>query len=133
MMTRSPFARLAFLILIGSFIASLVAAQEIKRIPPPGVQVPPADRQQLEAGTNELEQQIVSLRDKYKSNSAMLDLLPDVQIYYNAVHYALKYDEFFTPRDIPAGKKLLTEGLDRAKSLMAGEAPWTKASGLVVR
>jgi hypothetical protein len=133
MMTRSLIAQFACLVLISAMVPSICTAQEIKRIPPPGVQVPPADRQQLEAGVNELEQQIASLRDKYKSNPAMLDLLPDVEIYYNAVHYALKYDEFFTPRDIPAGKKLLSEGMERTKSLMAGEAPWTKASGLVVR
>jgi hypothetical protein len=113
--------------------SALCTAQQIKRIPPPGVQVSQADREQLQGGVKELEAQIAALRGQYKSNAAMLDLLADVEIYYNAVRYALTYDEFFTARDIPAGKKLLAEGLERAKALADGQAPWTRASGLIVR
>lgn len=106
---------------------------EIKKIPPAGVAVTDADRDELQSGVADLGMQIEGLRQSLKKNPAMLALLPDVQIYHNAVRYALTYNEFFARGDIAKAKVLLKEGLDRAKSLRDGEAPWTKASGLVVR
>ena len=63
----------------------------------------------------------------------MLDLLPDVQIYYNAARYALTYGEFFSPKEIDAAKQIVQEGMERAKGLREGNTPWTTATGLVVR
>src|SRR6185437_10956762 len=48
-------------------------------------------------------------------------------------HYALAYDEFFNARENPAARKLLADGMERAKALNEGRAPWASASGLVVR
>jgi hypothetical protein len=56
-----------------------------------------------------------------------------VQIYYNAVHYALKYDEFYDVKEVAVAKKLLQQGHDRAKSLRDGKAPWNTSTGLIVR
>ncbi|HEX4795167.1 MAG TPA: prolyl oligopeptidase family serine peptidase [Humisphaera sp.] len=109
------------------------AAQQMKRIPPDGVAVSASDKTELETAIADLHTRIEALRTKYKSNAAMLDLLPDIEIYYNAGRYALTYNEFFVARDIASGKKLLAEGIERAKSLDEGQAPWTKAAGLVVR
>jgi hypothetical protein len=108
-------------------------AQEVKRIPPPGVSVPDADRAELQAGGKELGEQIDALRASLKGKPELLELLPDVQIFQNAVRYALTYDEFFNAREIPSAKKLLQEGLKRAKALREGQAPWTTSAGLVVR
>ena len=60
-------------------------------------------------------------------------LLPDVQIYHNAVRYALTYNEFFNIREVSVAKDLLEQGLERAKQLREGKAPWNTATGLVVR
>ena len=60
-------------------------------------------------------------------------LLPDVLIYQEAVRYALQYNEFFKPAEIAAAKTLLAQGEDRAAQLALGQAPWTTATGLVVR
>lgn len=130
---RTTLLALSIIALLTLSLTIVSRAQEVKRIPPPGVTVAQADREELESGVAELGKQIASLREQYKSTAAMLDLLPDVEIYYNSVRYALTYDEFFTPRDIPAGKKLLAEGLERAKALHKGQAPWTKAAGLILR
>src|SRR4029078_5412903 len=59
--------------------------------------------------------------------------LPDVQIYWRAVHDALEYREFLRPTDIAAGKRELQEGLGRAAQLSQGQAPWATKTGLVVR
>src|SRR5205807_505138 len=58
---------------------------------------------------------------------------PDVQIYHNAVRYALSHNEFFNEGEIATAKNLLRQGLERAAQLSKGEAPWTTATGLVVR
>lgn len=106
---------------------------EVKKIPPPGVELSQEDRDELQSGVADLGMQIDALRLNLKKDPAMLALLPDVQIYHNAVRYALQYNEFFAKGDIARAKVLLREGMGRAKSLQAGETPWTKASGLVVR
>jgi hypothetical protein len=60
-------------------------------------------------------------------------LLPDVQIYHNAVRYALTYNEFFNNKEIAVARDLLKQGMERAGQLRAGQAPWNTATGLVVR
>jgi hypothetical protein len=101
------------------------ARQPIKPVPAPGIPVPAEDRAALEAGLARLHAAI----EKLKPNP----LLPDVLIYHEAVRYALQYNEFFKPAEIAAAKVLLQQGEDRAAQLAAGQAPWTTATGLVVR
>ena len=103
----------------------------VRRIPPSGVEVSASDRAELEKGIAQLGTEIDGLR---KSLSPTLrDLLPDVQIYHNAVRYALTYNEFFNPREINSAKTLLQQGMERAAQLKAGKPAWTTATGLVVR
>jgi pimeloyl-ACP methyl ester carboxylesterase len=45
----------------------------------------------------------------------------------------LEYQEFFDLKEIPAGKALLKQGHERADQLLAGDAPWTRKTGVVVR
>jgi hypothetical protein len=121
-----------------------VPLNKVKRVPPAGVVVPPADRAELEAGVAELGKEIDALRKPARPRSAsgpaapstqpaVADLLPDVQIFFNAVHYALKYDEFFNANEIGKAKVLLAEGMRRAKELGEGQPSWIKGTGLVVR
>jgi dienelactone hydrolase len=105
----------------------------VRPIPPPGITVPPTDRAELEAGVANLGKTIEALRQELKSRPALLQLLPDVQAYHNAVRYALTYNEFFARGEIPVAKALLQQGLDRAEQLRNGRAPWTTATGLVLR
>jgi hypothetical protein len=60
----------------------------VRRIPPPGVAVPDADKSELAAGVEALGKEIDALRAELKGKPA-LDLLPDVQIYHKAVKWAL--------------------------------------------
>src|SRR5258708_17232106 len=108
-------------------------SDKVRPVPPPGISVPAPDKIELEAGLAELEKTIEELHSAAKNKPALVELLPDVQIYYNAVHYALKYNEFFNDKEIPVAKALLKQGLERAKQLHEGKAPWTSATGLVVR
>src|SRR6516225_3181928 len=97
-------------------------ADKVRQIPPPGIRVPESDRAELQAGVKELGLQIDALRADLKGKPALLELLPDVQIYHNAVRYALTYNEFFSTKEIPVAKALLKQGLERAKSLRDGKA-----------
>lgn len=106
--------------------ASLLLAQpEVRPVPPPGVAVPEADRAQLTAGLERLADSLGKLKGS--------TLLPDVQVFYDAVRLALKHDEFFKPEEIGRAKELLRQGQARADDLLAGRSPWTTATGLVVR
>jgi pimeloyl-ACP methyl ester carboxylesterase len=105
----------------------------VRPIPPPGIAVPAADRAELETGIAELGKEIETIRAELKSKPALLDLLPDVQIFYNAARYALAYNEFHKPEEIKLAKEQLQQGLARAQALRAGKPDWTQATGLVVR
>src|SRR6478672_5160241 len=101
------------------------ARTPVKPIPPPGVEVPAADRADLQSGLDRLK----ASAGKLKGNP----LLPDVLIYQEAVRYALQYNEFFKADEIAKAKILLQKGEERARQLASGQAPWTTAPGLVVR
>lgn len=106
-------------------------AAAVRQIPPPGIDVPPADRQRLEAGLAALGGMIEQLQAA--PPGPLSHLLPDVEIFHRAVDQALQHGEFFEERDLRAADRLLAEGLSRAQSLLAGDAPWARATGLVVR
>lgn len=102
---------------------------KVRRIPPPGIAVPPAERTRLEKGLQELQQDLAALEKLPRAR----DLIPDVRIFFDAVRYALQHDEFHKPGEFALAHKLLAQGRERAGHLRAGQAPWTTATGLVVR
>ncbi len=108
-------------------------ADKVRPVPPPGVEISAADRAELQTGVNDLGKEIDDLRTALKDKPALLDLLPDVQIYHNAVRYALTYNEFYDVKQTTTAKALLKQGHERAEALRDGKAPWTTAAGLVAR
>jgi pimeloyl-ACP methyl ester carboxylesterase len=123
---------LALLSLAFALLAAQVQGQQaVKRIPPAGKAIPAEVRDVLTRDKESLGKEIAQLKLSLKGN--LLDLLPDVQIFYNAVHYALVYDEFFSAKETTIALKLLKEGHERAKALASGQAPWTTATGLIAR
>lgn len=122
---------IAIALLAASCLAQ--APQTNKPIPPAGIEIPAADRAELQSGVEALGKEIETLRVELKDKPRLLELLPDVQIFYNAVHYALKYNEILHAREIPFAKAQLQQGFERAKELHAGKPSWTTQTGLVVR
>ena len=104
-------------------------ANQVRRIPKPGIEVPPDVSNELSQGLAELTALIQPLRN----NAKAAPYLPDVLIYHKAVHDALKYQEFFDAKELPVAKELLTEGKERAEALANGQAPWLDKSGPIVR
>jgi poly(3-hydroxybutyrate) depolymerase len=107
------------------FAVAALAQPPVKPVPAAGIEVPAPDREELQADLVHLQASIARLKPG--------PLLPDVLIYREAVRYALQYNEFFKPAEIAAAKILLQQGEERAAQLAAGQAPWTTATGLVVR
>ena len=133
---KSVFLLLGTLLAISNLYADGPAdnlPDKVRRVPPPGIKIPAADRAELEAGAAALGQNIQALRSELKSKPALLELLPDVQIYHKAVHWALAYDEFFKSNEVKTARALLQQGMERAQLLGQGQSPWISATGLVVR
>ncbi|MDB4537889.1 prolyl oligopeptidase family serine peptidase, partial [Akkermansiaceae bacterium] len=112
--------------LIALFLSSsFLAAQDVRRIPPLGLEVPTEERVLLEKGLADLQAAMKSISKH--------PLLPDVEIFYKGTHDALTHQEFQNLNELNFAKAQLQEGLARAKALESGKAPWTKQAGLVVR
>ncbi len=106
-------------------------AANVRPIPPAGIDIPEKDATELSQGLERLDDLIKRLAMRRDARTPRL--LPDVEIYSRAIQQALKFGEFYKPADIAAAKQTLTEGLNRAESLMEGETPWLTQTGLVVR
>jgi hypothetical protein len=101
-------------------------ASNVRPIPPlPTTPLSASDRAALEEGVAKLGHEIESLRTEIK-DARLASLLPDVEIYFNAVRYPLIYNEQIDPK---AGQKALADGMDRARQLRSGEAPWLITGG----
>ncbi|MEZ0253903.1 MAG: hypothetical protein ACAI37_01415 [Chthoniobacter sp.] len=109
------------------------APGSVRPVPPPGVQLPPGDRAELEAGVIAFGKEITIAKHNLASKPEMLKLLPDVMIFHKAVDWALKYDEFFDVKQVATAKKLLEMGNQRLSELKAGKPAWITATGLVPR
>ena len=109
------------------------SSEQVRQIPPAGIRIAASARAELEHGAGELKNEIELLRTSLKSKPAMLEFLPDVEIYHKAVHWALAYDEFYKSNEVVVARNLLEQGRQRAANLRAGKSPWTTATGLIVR
>jgi hypothetical protein len=109
-------------------------AENVRSVPPLGIEVPDADRKELEEGLKSLDSLIGQVRlTKHADQNRVMSLLPDVEIFSRAVHQGLEYREFFSPNDVKNAKSVLREGMRRASQLVKGEADWLTQKGLVVR
>jgi len=106
---------------------------QVRPIPPPGIKIADPDRAELEKGVAALGHEIETLRATLKGKPALLELLPDVEIYHKAVDWALRYDEIYKPQDVAVARDMLTRGAERAQALREGKSPWTTQTGLVAR
>lgn len=105
-----------------------------KRLPPAGIAIAEKDRSELSAGAAALRAEIDALRRTIPAgNERALALLADVEIFHKAVDWALRYDEFFTPKEVAFARHLLTEGHERVQQFSSDEKPWLGATGLIVR
>jgi dienelactone hydrolase len=108
-------------------------AENVRRIPPAGVPIPDEMRTMLTAEVERLGNAIGSARAELKEKPAYLRYLPDVQIFHKAVDWALRYDEFYDPKQAEWANDQLREGFSRLESLANLKTPWLEDTGLVPR
>ena len=121
------------IVLIVGLIAFAASAQPqpVKQLPPPGIKISEADRQELTAGAAGLAREITSVGATLKSGQRTL--LADAQIFHKAVDWALRYDEFYKSNEVALARELLKHGRQRVAELRDGKPSWIAATGLVVR
>lgn len=107
--------------------------ENVRSVPRPGLVISDRDRSDLNSMVRELGREIDSTENSLDSQPALLNLIPDVRIFHNAVRYALAFDEFYKTNQIAMAKRLLRQGMERVGQLRSGIAPWTTSTGLVVR
>jgi len=110
--------------------------ETVRRVPKLGIEVAPNDVAELQARLDKLAgllKQLATLLPDPVAQARRLELIPDVEIYYKAVHDTLVYNEFHNPPEVAVAAAHLNTGIDRAEQLLAGDANWTTATGLVVR
>lgn len=111
--------------------ATSPSAASVRRIPPPGVEIPKDDRDELAANVAALEKAIAGLGIANDAEQAAL--LPDVWVCTEAVRTVLENDEFFHRDDVKRANRVLDLGLARVTQLATGQPTWPDARGLVVR
>jgi hypothetical protein len=112
--------------LFASFAQSADPISTIERVlPPAGLEIPADVRGRLATRLAATRAKLEALQDN--------ELKPDVEIFTKAVELALVHREFYVERDFAKADWALDQANQRLDSLTKGEAPWTKATGLVVR
>jgi dienelactone hydrolase len=107
--------------------------EKVRPIPPAGIKLSDADRADLREGVQALGHDLVALEKDLEGGPLLARLIPDVEVYYKAVRYALEHNEFYAPGELKLARELLKEGHSRARQLRDGKPGWTTATGLVVR
>ena len=124
-------------LLLPAALVATLRAEAVRPIPPPGIEIPAADRAEIEAGVKKLGEEIAKLRDTSKTNDLIARELPNVEIFHKSADWAVRYGEIFDVKQIATAKDHILQGLDRAASLanakVPRQLPWNTATGLVVR
>src|SRR5688500_2719635 len=80
--------------------------RDTNRVPPIGPAISAEDRDALTTRLGAFESELKRTR-----------ATPDVQVFYKAVAWALRYDEFYRSNEIAAAHRLIDDGIERAKAL----------------
>jgi len=96
-----------------------------RRLPPPGIEIPVAQRERLAAEVKSLKAELSTVRSREHSS--------DVEVFVKAVEYALLHNEFYNAKDVEKADRLLSSAKERLAQLKADDTPWHRQRGLVVR
>lgn len=106
---------------------------KVRRIPPPGLELTRFQKTELQAVLGEFDRDLNFARKELEKSPALLSLLPDVEVFVKAAGDALQHGEFFKTNEVREAHNALLIARDRLAQLRQGRAPWTQATGLVVR
>lgn len=107
---------------------------KVRPIPPQGIAVPSETQSSLLDEANKLDADLLpvvrALREK---KSSLADLGDDVAITSHAVRVALTHNEIFDAKELKSAEAILKMGRERLEQLRQGKAPWTSATGPIIR
>ena len=109
---------------LSSFAQELAPIERL--LPPPGFEISAEQRQRL---ATRLDQ----LRGRLEALEAPAAVSADIKIYLKAVDYALLHGEFYKDTDVAVADRALDSAEARIEQVRAGDRPWTRQRGLVVR
>src|SRR5688500_9417444 len=119
------FLSLAFALCFVAVAAGQTIPPIPRLLPPEGIDIPAEVRERLEDSLAAAKKRFTAVEQH--------DLAADVEVYLKAVEYALLHREFYGAKDFAKANAALAEANKRLDALAKNEAPWTKATGLVVR
>ncbi len=109
-------------------------AEKVRPVPPPGLDIPIKEAEELTALKDRLGREIEAAKKQLATKPAQLGLLPDVEIFHKAVDWALRFREFYDPKELGHAREQLILGHSRLIELLSGKEPsWLNQTGLVVR
>lgn len=128
--TRSLSLHLPFLLILSLLLASPPSHAQFQ---PEKYTLTADEKQQLTSGRDHLKSEVDALRvQSVKTGKPTADLLPDVEIYLDAVDRNLQQDLFFSKANVQQALSCLKDGEARATALTEGKSPWTHQTGVLV-
>ncbi len=118
------------------FLASIqlgFAQTPTAKSPPLGIEIPEQSRAALAADLAQFQADFDAVVKAGQLEPWLAALLPDIEIFPIAVRRALEWNEFYDLKQPDAAAALLKEARARLDALKTGDAPWTRATGGVVR
>jgi len=96
--------------------------ENIRPIPPVGIEVPAPIRESLSKALEPLKKSIDELAQS--KDARIQSQLPDAEIFYRAVSLALNENGFFDPADFDRAKELIEEGARRCEAIRTNSCYW---------
>ncbi len=107
--------------------------ENIRRLPPPGVMIPDDVRGELTTRAEALHTRLAAAATEWQSLPDRARFLPDAEVFWKAVDWALRYDEIYDLKQVEWARAQLAEAETRLTALARDEKPWLSLTGTVVR
>jgi len=122
-------------VVIAGFVGMGVGATSAQQVPkaPQPYRLTASERSEIVARTAELARALSGLPGKVGEGSGARDVLADVEVCLKAAERVVQLDEFREPKDVARTLKTIDRGIERARALASGRAPWAETAGGVVR
>jgi len=112
---------------------TLYAQNQNAKSPPAGIAVPEKDKAELLAVGRKLQADIEALKKPGALSVDIAEYVPDVEIFAKAALWAVELNEIYSLKQVADARNLLKVGNERLAALKAGQTPWRKATGNVIR
>ena len=107
--------------------------ENVRRLPPPGVRIPDDVRGELTTRAEALHTRLAAAATEWQSLPDRARFLPDAEVFWKAVDWALRYDEIYDLKQVEWARAQLAEAETRLTALARDEKPWLSLTGTVVR